>query len=335
MQTPFFFLLVVGFVVVAVYLGRRWWARRREPFEEVDTFGYSLDAYDTFPNPPTPSNVAVFSGLQYVDVFQYFTLRGPHTYCVSNNDPAFLRQFVATELSGITRPFKLILAHGDHGASNLWTPLSAVLAHPHLIYVYMVNCDRTHPKLRGIPIGLDLHTAFFRMRANPQTQEETLRRVRQSLPQPKDRPATAYSTAHLNPSDRAPMHELKGGRQEIRKRFARSTFVYLEPEPLNRLDSWQRHGEHLFILSPAGNGLDCHRTWEALALGNIPILQHSPIDALYADLPVVFVDSWADITSQRLVEWKSELLHPSRVYNWDKLLWSYWKRFITEEETKG
>jgi hypothetical protein len=127
------------------------------------------------------------------------------------------------------------------------------------------------------------------------------------------------------------MHNLKGGRQRIRDRFAQSMFIHLESEHVDRRESWLRHGEYLFVLSPAGNGLDCHRTWEALILGNIPILQHSPIDALYADLPVAFVDSWDEITPQRLIEWKREFLHPSRVYNWDKLTWSYWKRFIEED----
>ena len=30
--------------------------------------------------------------------------------------------------------------------------------------------------------------------------------------------------------------------------------------------------KYTFILSPAGIGLDCHRTWEALCLGCIPIV---------------------------------------------------------------
>ena len=38
-------------------------------------------------------------------------------------------------------------------------------------------------------------------------------------------------------------------------------------------------GQHRFVLSPRGNGLDAHRTWEALMVGTIPIcLMMAPDD---------------------------------------------------------
>ena len=45
--------------------------------------------------------------------------------------------------------------------------------------------------------------------------------------------------------------------------------------------------KYKFILSPPGAGFDCHRTWEALYLGAIPIVKTSSLDPLYKDLPVV------------------------------------------------
>ena len=47
--------------------------------------------------------------------------------------------------------------------------------------------------------------------------------------------------------------------------------VAIETEELNRSELWRRHGNYAFVISPPGHGLDCHRTWEALALGCIPI----------------------------------------------------------------
>ena len=47
--------------------------------------------------------------------------------------------------------------------------------------------------------------------------------------------------------------------------------VTIESEELNRSELWRRHGNYSFVISPPGHGLDCHRTWEALALGCIPI----------------------------------------------------------------
>jgi hypothetical protein len=50
-----------------------------------------------------------------------------------------------------------------------------------------------------------------------------------------------------------------------------------------------------FVLSPPGNGADCHRTWEAIYLGAIPIVlkKYWPFGEL--DLPVLAVEEWTDV----------------------------------------
>jgi hypothetical protein len=71
-----------------------------------------------------------------------------------------------------------------------------------------------------------------------------------------------------------------------------------------------------FVLSPPGNGPDCHRTWEALYLGATPIV-HSESWPFHAhDLPVVQVDSWGEI------ELKIES-YPAKINNsWKEI--HYW-----------
>ena len=59
----------------------------------------------------------------------------------------------------------------------------------------------------------------------------------------------------------------------------------------------------MFSLSPIGNGFDCHRTWESLILGNIVLLQSSPIDPLFKDLPVVIIKDFNDINEKNLKKW--------------------------------
>lgn len=63
-----------------------------------------------------------------------------------------------------------------------------------------------------------------------------------------------------------------------------------------------------FVLSPDGNGMDCHRTWEALYLGRFPVLRRSAFhEAVYRDLPVVFVDDWSELTEELLQSKAPEL----------------------------
>ena len=54
--------------------------------------------------------------------------------------------------------------------------------------------------------------------------------------------------------------------------------------------------KYRFIISPHGNGLDCHRTWEALALGCYPIIKSSPLDCMFEGLPVIIVNNWNEVT---------------------------------------
>ena len=50
-----------------------------------------------------------------------------------------------------------------------------------------------------------------------------------------------------------------------------------------------------FVMSPPGNGPDCHRTWEALYLGATPIVHRDSWPFRAHNLPVLQVDSWGEI----------------------------------------
>lgn len=51
--------------------------------------------------------------------------------------------------------------------------------------------------------------------------------------------------------------------------------------------------DSVYVLSPRGNGLDCHRTWEAIYLGAIPVVTRGTLTSDLTDgLPVLVVDNW-------------------------------------------
>ena len=83
---------------------------------------------------------------------------------------------------------------------------------------------------------------------------------------------------------------------------------------------------HRFVISPAGNGLDSHATWEALLCGCIPIVPRSDIDLLFKDLPVWLVDSWDEVTDAAVRE-KGEYFESSE-YKWEKVYRLYWEKEI-------
>jgi hypothetical protein len=88
--------------------------------------------------------------------------------------------------------------------------------------------------------------------------------------------------------------------------------------------------KYKFILCPPGAGEDTHRTWETLYLGCIPIVQSSPLDELYADLPVAVINNWDEISISFLEhEYKRISLNKKlKKYDMSKIMMEYWYKRI-------
>lgn len=77
-----------------------------------------------------------------------------------------------------------------------------------------------------------------------------------------------------------------------------------------------------FVLSPAGNGFDCHRTWEAMYLGAIPIVRKVHWPFRDKQLPVLVVNEWED-----LVDMDLQLLQINQNSSWSV---DFWESFFNE-----
>ena len=75
---------------------------------------------------------------------------------------------------------------------------------------------------------------------------------------------------------------------------------FLRNSQLNFENYLEDLSHHKFAVSPEGNGIDCHRTWECLYLGVIPIVKESKAMSFFKDLPILFVDNYDDITPEFL-----------------------------------
>jgi len=83
---------------------------------------------------------------------------------------------------------------------------------------------------------------------------------------------------------------------------------------------------HKFTVSPRGNGLDCHRTWEALYLKTVPIVKRCPGLSYFEDLPIYFIDDWSEVTESSLESFYENML--STEYDLGKLRMSWWRQKI-------
>jgi hypothetical protein len=60
---------------------------------------------------------------------------------------------------------------------------------------------------------------------------------------------------------------------------------------------YERLPTYKFVVSPEGNGIDCHRHYEALISGCIPIVErHCLTEEKYRGLPILWTDDYSEIT---------------------------------------
>jgi hypothetical protein len=64
-----------------------------------------------------------------------------------------------------------------------------------------------------------------------------------------------------------------------------------------------------FVISPEGNGIDCHRHYEALLAGCIPIMEKNPLtEEKYKGCPILWTTDYSEITAEYLEKTYNEML---------------------------
>lgn len=188
-----------------------------------------------------------------------------------------------------------------------------------IIHWYSQNCIIGHPKITQIPIGMDYHTISLNDHdwgnmSSPQEQEKQLMELAKTAR--SDRIPMAYANFQFQMETR-----YGDDRKDAIKNLPKNC-IYYEPKPIKRVDSWKKQSEYAFVISPRGNGLDCHRTWEALMLGCIPIVKTSPLNNLFSGLPIWIVEKWEDVTAESMNKKIEE--YKCTKYNMEKLKLTYW-----------
>ena len=217
-------------------------------------------------------------------------------------------------------PCKIILVTGD---SDVTVDKDySILSNEKVIHWYAQNCILKNAKLTNLPIGLDYHTIhsnkghWWGCNKTPLEQEQELITLVQNALPFDERLLKCYSNFHFY------LHSNFGNPRKRAMESIDSNLIYYEPEKVPRLESWNEQVKYSFVISPHGGGMDCHRTWEALILGCIPIVEKSEIDPLYSDLPVLIINDYSEITEDLL---KNTIhLFKDKKFNYDILLLEYW-----------
>ena len=228
------------------------------------------------------------------------------------------------------RPFTLVTGDSDDtvGGAESRAACHAILSHPSLVKWYSQNLSMDHAKLRHLPIGLDYHSAwnspaFFGAGLSlPLHQEAEMLAVARASNPLLLRKLAAYCDWHFSLE--------RGDRAAAFRDIPQECAHYLVKHS-SRLDTWRAATDYAFVASPTGRGYDCHRTWEALVLGSIPIVSRSPIVDVFTGLPVVVVDSWDELDREWLESVRGDFA--KRKFDWSRLFARHWVSQIHGDAT--
>jgi len=154
----------------------------------------------------------------------------------------------------------------------------------HFKTVHAVNWIGEHKKIRPIPIGLE-NIRFLRNGFPGDFLSVGEKNYRSFQERPIEL-LVAFSL-HTNPVSRSAALQASRAVEGVKViQTAIKPYEYL-----NLVSSSK------FVLSPPGNGPDCHRTWEALYLGAVPIVHASAWPFKDFDLPVIVLENWENLSS--------------------------------------
>jgi len=183
---------------------------------------------------------------------------------------------------------------------------------PNVIRWFAVNNESTNERVESFPIGFSYNAPRF---------AEMIQQV--------NKPWGKYCLLYVCFS----AHRRVLARKGVYEKFANLPWVVAagagEKEIIPADAFYAMMKSSHYVLSPPGAGPDCHRTWEAMALGSVPIVLRSNATRILDDMPCMQVDSWDEVTQKKLEEDWGKLAgrfeHPSirklSVLYWSERIW--------------
>jgi hypothetical protein len=145
---------------------------------------------------------------------------------------------------------------------------------PNVIAWYAQNIDVVHSKLQSIPIGI----------ANEEWEHGNVNILDEVRNQNHIKSNLIY--ANFNPNTN--LNERNHCITHLNKQNISIS------EPLEFKKYLSNLSKSYFSISPNGNGIDCHKTWESLYLKTIPIVTKSINSLQYRHLPIIILNDWSE-----------------------------------------
>jgi hypothetical protein len=232
---------------------------------------------------------------------------------------------VSNNLIYIKKPVILITTDGDRPVPSSYQKnvVDRLLHSDKIVCWYTQNYDGSviHKKIKHIPIGLDLHTPqwlinhsiYNKIMYMIEKRKESVDKIKNKL----------FMDSHLSITHPE--------RKELFDLVKNNKYIHFLRERVSFQNITDIYNKYQFVISPRGNGLDCHRTWELFLAGCIVITKTSSLDDMYTvnKLPVVILNSWSELLCDDLVakldQWYNKYIdYTSIEHIYPKLSFDYW-----------
>jgi hypothetical protein len=239
---------------------------------------------------------------------------------VKTGDTVFVKTDLFEQFFNYIHPhiraqYILVSHNSDFPAPGRYT---SYVDDPKIIVWFAQNVSMRHGKLIPIPIGI---VPSDWPEGNIETFKSAMKHIIPLHKRRTDKLVYVNFRFYTNREVREPVWEF----------FAHQSFSYMATfKP--HMEFLLELSDYRFAVSPPGAGEDCHRTWESLLMGTIPIVKHSPMDSVFEGLPVVLINDWKEITEEFLLEKYKEI--SSKTYNMEKIYAEYWLKLIRSYQRK-
>lgn len=175
---------------------------------------------------------------------------------------------------------------------------------------FAINPTVKHDSLVCIPLGLKTHKGIY-LEEKYMTKwfVQNINRLKNNRKENK----VYCNWTNTNPNRMIIIDKLKNNNIDFILEYNLSFDAYAENMSRCR-----------FVISPPGNGIDCHRTWEALYMDCIPIVIKNSIYDGWVDLPILQVNDYSEVNDILINNFLE------KEFNYEKLYFQYWKKIIKE-----
>lgn len=205
--------------------------------------------------------------------------------------------------------------------SHCWTQHTFNEIPENVVHWFTTNCGIVDDeRVSGIPFGVAENTV------------ETMDSMPLTIKNMKERPKDLYCNWTFYTYDRYKLAEF----------FSKTQWATVH---IPAIDGFKKFADYLidlathkFVVCPPGNGADCYRIYEALAMGAVPIVQQNS-EGLWLnklELPIVFTTHFELITPNTInnIVQHNEFLLDNSKWSLSPITKSYWKEKFEEKRKK-